>query len=172
MYPVGHPHLITENFGDVSDYYGLVKCTVLPPRDLYHPVLPYRCNNKLVFPLCRSCAEEKQQQPCHHTDEQRSITGTFTTIELEKALEKGYRMIEIQEVWHFEKKSDTLFKQYIDTFLKLKQENSGWPDWCLSEEDKQRYIQEYFEREGVQLAYEHVQKNPGLRSLAKLMLNR
>ena len=87
-------------------------------------------------------------------------------------MEKEYRMIEIQEVWHFEKKSDTLFKQYIDTFLKLKQENSGWPDWCLSEEDKQRYIQEYFEREGVQLAYEHVQKNPGLRSLAKLMLNR
>ena len=31
-YPLGYPEIITENFGDVSQYFGLVKCTVLPPR--------------------------------------------------------------------------------------------------------------------------------------------
>jgi hypothetical protein len=39
---VGHPRIITENFDDISTYFGLVKCTVLPPRGLFHPVLPYR----------------------------------------------------------------------------------------------------------------------------------
>ena len=169
---MGHPKIVTENFKDVQEYFGLINCTVLPPRGLYHPVLPYRCNNKLVFPLCKTCAETKQQTSCQHTDSERAITGTYVSIELEKALEKGYRVIQLHEVWHFEKKSDTLFRQYIDTFLKLKQEASGWPSWITTEADKERYIREYFEKEGVQLAYNHVQANPGLRALAKLMLNR
>ena len=29
-YPVGHPILITENFGNVLDYFGLIKCKILP----------------------------------------------------------------------------------------------------------------------------------------------
>ena len=37
------------------------------------------------------------------------------------------------------------------------------------EEDKQQYVQRYLEHEGVQL--ENIEKNPGLRSLSKLMLN-
>jgi len=36
---------------------GLVRCAVLPPRDFYHPVLPYRCNGRLLFCLCRTCAK-------------------------------------------------------------------------------------------------------------------
>jgi hypothetical protein len=32
----------------------LVRCTVLPPRNLYHPVLPYRCNGRLLFYVGRA----------------------------------------------------------------------------------------------------------------------
>ncbi|WAR23454.1 hypothetical protein MAR_037123 [Mya arenaria] len=32
-------------------------------------------------------------------------------------------------------------------------------------------IQQYFEKEGILLDYDRIYKNPGLRSLAKLMLN-
>lgn len=169
---MGHPEIITENFKDPSEYFGLLKCKVLPPRHLYHPVLPYRCNGKLLFPLCRTCAETKQQTPCEHSDNERALNGTYVSVELEKARELGYRVMEIDEVWHFPKKTDQLFREYINTFLKLKQESSDWPDWCTSEEDKQRYIREYFQKEGVELAYDCIQKNPGLRALAKLMLNR
>ena len=35
---IGHPEIITENFDDISSYFGLIKCTVLPPRALLHPV--------------------------------------------------------------------------------------------------------------------------------------
>ena len=36
---------------------------------------------------------------------------------------------------------------------------------------KRNYLQEYEEHEGIRLDYDKVEKNPGLRSLAKLMLN-
>ena len=57
-YPVGHPEFIyAPDTMDLHPYFGLAKCTVLPPPDLYHPVLPYRTGDKLYFPLCRTCVE-------------------------------------------------------------------------------------------------------------------
>ena len=49
----------------------------------------------------------------------RSIYGTFTTIEVVKALEKGYRILEIKEVWHFKETTDSLFTDYVNLFLRL-----------------------------------------------------
>ena len=89
-----------------------------------------------------------------------------------KALEKGYRVVRTDQVWHFHDKSDELFRLYIDKFLKVKQESSGFPSWCATEEDKQQYIADYLENEGILLEYAKIRKNPGLRALAKLMLNR
>ncbi|KAK3731364.1 hypothetical protein QZH41_007156 [Actinostola sp. cb2023] len=63
-----------------------------------------------------------------------------------------------------------LFGKYVNTYLRLKQEASGWPAWCQTEEeDKQRYVDEYLAHEGILL--EHIESNPGLRNLVKLMLN-
>ena len=87
---IGHPCVITENFGDISTYFGLIKCTVLPPRGLFHPILPYRTQGKLMFSLCKSCADVCNQTPCTHSERERAIQGTWCSIELEKALEKGY----------------------------------------------------------------------------------
>ena len=53
----------------------------------------------------------------------------------------------------------------------MKQEASGWPEWCDNDDNKHKYINDYYEREGIQLDYDNIRKNPGLRSLAKLMLN-
>ena len=61
---VGHPQIITENFADISTYFGLIKCTILPPRGLLHPVLPYRTKENLMFPLCKTCADTKNKNPC------------------------------------------------------------------------------------------------------------
>ena len=80
-------------------------------------------------------------------------------------------MVKLIEVWHFQAISADLYKGYIDTFLKIKQEASGWPLWCRTEEDKRQYVREYQEKEGMKLDPENIKKNPGLRSLAKLMLN-
>ena len=104
-FPVGHPEVITENFQPISaqhnPYFGLIKATVLPPKQLYHPVLPYTCNGKLMFPLCRTCAEQQFGDYCTHSDEERAITGTFVSTELNKALQMGYQMVRTHSVWHF-----------------------------------------------------------------------
>ena len=177
--PIGHPQIITENFKNISQYEGLIKCKVLPPKGLYIPVLPIKCNSKLMFSLCRTCAEHYQQGPCKHSDGERAMIGTWVTDEVKMALKQGYTLQHIYEVWHFDNisqydvvaKTGGLFTEYVNTFLKVKQEASGWPDWCVDENTKQKYIQDYFNTEGIVLDYVKIEKNPGLRSLAKLMLN-
>ena len=127
-YPVGHPEFIDQpDDTDISVYHGLVKCRVLPPYGLYHPVLPYRVESKLLFPLCHTCATHQIKQHmstrttcCPHSSEERALTGTWTTLELTKAIEKGYQVLKIFEVWHFKQKSQQLFSPYIKTFMKLK----------------------------------------------------
>lgn len=95
LYPVGHPEVITEGFKDIKDYFGFVKCKILPPKKLHLPVLPYRSNGKLMFPLCRICTETLQQTPCTHSDEERSLTGTWVTEEVKLALSEGYRLVKV-----------------------------------------------------------------------------
>jgi hypothetical protein len=177
--PMGHPQIITEDFNEITNYEGLIKYKVLPPKSLLIPVLPMKCNGKLMFSLCRLCTETYQQEKCTHTDTERAFTGTWVTDEVKEALTQGYTITKIYEIWHFEEVSkhnqDTkeagLFTEYVNTFLKIKQEASGWPDWCVDEITKQTYIQQYLEKEGILLDYNKIEKNPGLRSLAKLMLN-
>ncbi|KAG8231307.1 hypothetical protein J437_LFUL006963 [Ladona fulva] len=66
-YPIGHPQIsIGEECPPLDDIEGLIKCIVLPPSSIYHPVLPVRANGKLLFPLCRSCAFKEQQGEGNH----------------------------------------------------------------------------------------------------------
>ncbi|PFX12181.1 putative DNA polymerase [Stylophora pistillata] len=145
-YPIGHPEIISQpGHTDISQFFGIVKCTVLPPSQLFHPVLPYRHAGKLTFPLCASCVLEEMEKPflqrthlCHHTDRERQLTG--------------------------------LFKDYVNTWLKLKEEASGWPTHVDSSQ-RDNHLQTYQEKEGIVLDPTKIEKNPGLRSLAKMMLN-
>ena len=98
VYPKGHPTFIsTPGHTDIRQYFGLIQCQILPPRELYHPVLPYRHDGKLLFPLCAACVEQEMPKrplerswECAHTDQQRTLTGTWCSPELEKAVELGY----------------------------------------------------------------------------------
>ena len=84
---------------------------------------------------------------------------------------ESYSIVQVHEVWHFPQKSDTLFKEYIDTFAKIKLEASGYPKNCVTDEQKQWYVNDIFENLGIQLDPSKITHNPGLRALAKLMLN-
>ncbi|XP_072030691.1 uncharacterized protein [Amphiura filiformis] len=86
------------------EYFGLIRCTVLPPRYLFHPVLPARCHGKLMFALCGTCMEEKRQAYCPHSDKARTIRGTWVTLEVQKAVEMGYEVKDIEVVWHWEQR--------------------------------------------------------------------
>ncbi|CAH0387605.1 unnamed protein product [Bemisia tabaci] len=179
-FPVGHPKRIL--IGDqcntnIEEYNGLIMCKVLPPFNLYFPVLPVKFDGKLMFPLCRACMEEKYQDDCPHTIEERCLTGAWVSFELKKAVEKGYEILRVFEVWDYELtvydgvSQGGLFVQYVNRFLKIKQEASGFPSGCEADDEKQAYIDEYLLHEGIALEREKIVKNPGWRSCAKLLLN-
>ena len=177
LYPVGHPKIHHEpGTTDIAPYFGLVKCKILPPYGLYHPVLPYRSGGKLTFPLCRTCVEQEQPKPltqrsyrCRYTNDQRCLVNTWPTPELQEAIN---RIQHVYEVWHFTRNSNSMFSSYVDTFLKIKQEASGWPEWVGDDPDKrQQYLDDYRAKEGITLDPDKIDKNPGRRSLAKMMLN-
>ena len=108
---------------------------------------------------------------CRHSEEERSFWGTFTTVEAKKVIEKGYRILQIHEIWHFENTSTDLFSEYVNYFLTLKQESSGFSEWVKTPEDHVKYVTDYYEHEGIQLRVEKIGYNPGMRAFAKLCLN-
>jgi len=139
---------------------------------------------------------ERLYPVCPHikVPKSRALEGTWVTDEVYKALEKGYKMLEIFEVWHYpntscfadgDEEDRVLFTKYINTFAKVKTEASGWPSWVNHDDEtgdeitdeeeidrrKDRFILEYEEREGIKLNPEKISKNAGIRELAKLMLN-
>jgi hypothetical protein len=80
---------------------GLIKCLVLPPRRLCHPVLPFRCTSKLLFCLCKTCAlEQNTHRECTHDSvQERAILGTWVADEVRLAVQKGYRVLKVYEVY-------------------------------------------------------------------------
>jgi G:T-mismatch repair DNA endonuclease (very short patch repair protein) len=129
-YPIGQHEV--RRFDDpnmplvsLDELFGFQKCRVIPPKTLFHPVLPERCSEtgKLLFPLT-------------------PILGTWTHMELQKAVSLGYVVEETFEQHHFptENRSRTLFKDYVDTFFEMKKKAEQ-------------------------------EKNPGMKQVAKLCLN-
>jgi len=48
-------------------------------------------------------------------------------------------------------------------FLKLKQESSDYPSWVQSDEDKEKYIEDYRRAEGIASDKASISKNAGQR---------
>lgn len=181
-FPVGHPKIHLGNNDcnsiDFKSIDGVIKCTILPPQSLLHPVLPQRQNEKLMFVLCNECGETLNQNECDHNEVKRALNGTWIIDEVVKAIEKGYKILEIQEIWEYKvvqynpkSRQGGLFTEMMNKFLKIKQSASGFPSNCQTKEDKEKYIEHFFQTEGIKLEFSEILANAGLRSLAKLMLN-
>ena len=134
-----------------------LQVTILPPTNLYHPVLPVRTNDKLTFPLCEARVEEEMAKTmldrtcvCHHTNKQRQILGTWCPLYLEKAVEKGYVIVTIHEVWHFPETIEGLFRDYVNTWPKIIYR--GWPAEVSDDPRKrQEHLVAYKAPEGIDL---------------------
>jgi len=129
-----------------------MRCKIVPPADLYHPVLPYRYDKKLLFCLCRTCVQEhNSKSECQYrSDAERCLEGTWVIDEVRLAVDKGYKILEILEVYEYqvtrydpETGDGGFFAEYIDTFFKLKTEASGYPDWVRTEKDEEWYIDRF-----------------------------
>lgn len=91
--------------------------------------MPARVDRKLIFALCNTCCTEKQIQ-CKHSDEQQMLTGMWTSIEVQKAVSQGYKIVKLYEIYNY-KERGKLLDEDICTDFKIKQESSGLPKECL-----------------------------------------
>jgi len=81
----------------------LIMCTIVPPQKLYHLVLRYRCIQKLMFCIGKTCVQTCPTGECTHTeDAEKALTGTWVMDEVWLAVEKGYRKLEIYEVYEYQ----------------------------------------------------------------------
>jgi len=129
-FPIGHPIIhVGDACADIEaclKMEGLMKCKIVPPTNLYHPVLTYKYDKKLLFCLCRTCVQEHNaKSECRHrSDAERCLEGTWVIDEVRLAVDKGYKILEILEFYEYqvtrydpETGNGGLFAEYIDTFL-------------------------------------------------------
>jgi hypothetical protein len=170
--PTGTPqhifgiHIQRERLTNVNHpnpYFGYVRCMVIPNRKCFLGLLPYRdpLTGRLEFPLT-------------------PMSGSWGTEELRIAIEQGYIIEDIYEVYHFDEdnRSDTLLRGYVAFFLQMKQEAEGWKKMGASSEDppmeEKLHIQHKVYLESGQIAkirIDQVKKNPVRRQMAKIYLN-
>ena len=144
----------------IANTFGFLEVDVDCPRSLLHPVLPSRGETgRLLFDL----TPKRNYVVCSE--------------ELKEALKHGYSVLAIYKTLHYEKRGNSLCRDYMLSFLKIKQEASGWKGKMIdgrdveTEEEKREWIAKYEVDEGVEIDYEAVQNNPGLRAVAKLCMN-
>ena len=173
LWPIGHPKVyfgseVGEEGPKLEDSFGLWRVKVHPPKSLRHPVLPVRINQKLLFPLCRTCSEKTHQGPCPHSPEERAFEGTWFTEELKKAKQMGYELEMPSEIWDWppEQRSEDLFRKMIKDQYKKKAISSPYKT-----ESKLQKAMEELERMGIQVSREEFKPNPSMRALAKFSLN-
>jgi hypothetical protein len=170
--PTGNPDHLCGSSIDIDritdlchpePYFGYIRAKVTPHNRCLIGLLPYRCpdTKRLEFPL-------------------RSMTGSWGTEELRIAIENGYTVNEVYEVYHWppHERSDTLLRGYVSFFLRMKQEAEGWKKMGASsenpsEEEKLAIQEKVFEQSGRigRIRIDKVDKNPVKRQMAKLFLN-
>ena len=123
-----HPKVITKDFDYTLESYevGVAQCKIHPPHKLFLPLLPAVSNGRLLFSLCSKCSADEEVGECKCTYDERCMQGCWTTAELRKALELGYTMDTIHEVYAYDETCQYdkgrhihgLFSEFIDFFLK------------------------------------------------------
>jgi len=98
-------------------------------------------------------------------------------VEILHAMKRGYKVVKVYEIHHYswaetydpDIEGSGILAQYINTFLKVKQEASGWPSSCTDAEAKEAYIRRYQQHESIRLDKNKIEKNPILRAFGKVL---
>lgn len=148
--PCGKPIWVEDVEVDkqyLENHFGYYEVDIECPKNIHIPLLPEKKDMKLIFDL---------------VNKEKSV---YTSIELLRAIEIGYKIKKVYKVLYFDK-TDDLFKGYVRNFLKIKAECSGYDG-----DDIDEYIQRYYDACGVLLEKDKIKKNKGKKLLAKILLN-
>jgi hypothetical protein len=153
LYPVGKHVRVEYNTEDAIEIEKIInmpgaavlEVDVAPPeQELFAPLLGERKRGKLIFDL---------------TSKKNYVTADFM---LRDALAEGYRVTKVYWQLHWAETQVGIFAEYVDSFLKLKTQASGY-----SGKDVDEFIRAYEQREHIRLDKNKIVKNPGLRTVAK-----
>lgn len=144
-------------------YFGFVKAHVTPRSSDCIGLLPCRSKDtdRLLFPVS-------------------PMLGCWGTEELYLAMQHGYILDEVYELYHWEpeERSDQYLRGYVGAFLRMKQESEGWKKLGASsetpsEQERQEIAERLFHQNGGlgRIRPHKVAPNPVKRQLAKLFLN-
>ena len=120
--------------GEWSKLPGFALVKILPPRDQRFPILRLKLSkdqgSKNFSTLCRTCALEGSAfeglKPCTHDDEERCITGEFSTAELHFAVrEQGYKLLTVYEIQFYPHYDLTMFQNLLKSFYVMKVTSKG-----------------------------------------------
>ena len=158
VYPKGHPEIWEPGSQtprpSLEDGASIWKVDIKCP-DIYHPLLHHKDPDTglLLFDL------------------RDKVATMYTNFELVEAVRLGYIITKVHKIYYWRETIVGVFKEYINIFLKMKQQAAGWPRDDMSEEEKQEYLDDYKQNEGIDLDPNCIEKNPGKYHVAKLYLN-
>lgn len=87
------------NINLINKYHGISYCHIIAPNDLFYPLLPYRFESKLIFPVGK-------------------FKGWYSHIELKKALELGYKIIPKKSIIYYA--SFNPFRKFVNELYNLR----------------------------------------------------
>lgn len=108
------------------------------------------------------------------------MTGCWFTEEIYLAMQNGYIVEEIYEIYHWESNqiSDQHLRGYVGYFLRIKQESEGWKKLGAtsdnpSPEEQEEIANRLYHQNGglARIRPDQVKLDPVMRALAKLYLN-
>ncbi|CAD5235458.1 unnamed protein product [Bursaphelenchus xylophilus] len=184
--PVGEPRIVALNQDcnwtcpeDMGFEKGLYKVFIIPPDDLFIPVIPLKIEKSILYTLCQKCAKKfansnfvsYEEATCKHSDLERGWSCTLAHIELEEALRNGYRVIRIYEKIVFDEFSENLFKEPIRKFYREKMLASEIPNYLKTSADFDQFLKAYKDGFGIELEVEDWKPNKAKRYNNKIFLN-
>ena len=151
----------------------MCQARVLAPDNLFIPCLAHKMDGKLMFCLCGTFATSEfvQRLPCVLNEVERSWIDIYTSIDIERGQERGYKILEFMEIWHYHNGGSKIFKDFILNIVRRKLECSGFPLSCESEESKRDYVGFLKEKCGMDIRMGDIRKYLAGRYLNKIMAN-
>ncbi|CAL6102645.1 Conserved_hypothetical protein [Hexamita inflata] len=167
---------------------GFVKCKILPPQNLQTPCLGVKINGKLLFPLCRTCAQNQacdmsNKAVCTHSVEQRVLYGYFPDCEMIQAIHLGYRIQQVYETIIYQKSAyntpEFVGNKYVQKLTYFKTLNSDAADYnkevlqALDDIIDFKLVGQkvFIKIKGSEMEFEQIKENKALKQIYKLMLN-
>lgn len=142
---------INENNKIVSEDFGFFEVDIEMNKDLFISPLVNKGNGKL-----EASVENKTKM-------------VYFSEELKQAVKDGCNITKIHKLLRF-KYTTNLFKDFVSTFLEIKVNASGKPKFWNQQNKRKKFIDYHYKEFGFRPDPQN-ERNEGLRSIAKLILN-